>query len=147
MREHHPMRYDRMTEILKSLASTQLSSNFLLKVRLLRLWIRLSLDFRVIFRKIQCRFWSVSTCEMCSLWVMSLLLCWTGGWHLHVVLGCDLDDGGDNHKLGVRRVHTEFVHLQNHHQHSLRFWHHSDGVDCSSCAKLFKNSVRWTTNP
>ena len=33
MREHHPMRYHRMTEILKTVASVKLSSTFLLKVR------------------------------------------------------------------------------------------------------------------
>ena len=31
MREHHPMRYHRMTEILKTVASVKLSSTFLLK--------------------------------------------------------------------------------------------------------------------
>jgi hypothetical protein len=31
MREHHPMRYNRMTEILKTVASIKLSSTFLLK--------------------------------------------------------------------------------------------------------------------
>ena len=34
MREHHPMRYHRMTEILKTVASVKLSSTFLLKVSL-----------------------------------------------------------------------------------------------------------------
>ena len=33
LREHHPMRYNRMTEILKTVASIKLSSTFLLKVR------------------------------------------------------------------------------------------------------------------
>ena len=33
MREHHPMRYHRMTEILKTVASVKLSSTFLLKVQ------------------------------------------------------------------------------------------------------------------
>ena len=31
MREHHPMRYNRMTEILKNLGSVTMSSSFLLK--------------------------------------------------------------------------------------------------------------------
>ena len=35
MREHHPMRYHRMTEILKTVASVKLSSTFLLKVSFL----------------------------------------------------------------------------------------------------------------
>ena len=42
MREHHPMRYHRMTEILKTVASVKLSSTFLLKVSFLdktRLWL------------------------------------------------------------------------------------------------------------
>ena len=32
LREHHPMRYHRMTEILKTISSVKLSSTFLLKV-------------------------------------------------------------------------------------------------------------------
>ena len=37
LREHHPMRYHRMTEILKTISSVKLSSTFLLKVdRLMR---------------------------------------------------------------------------------------------------------------
>ena len=45
MREHHPMRYHRMTEILKTVASVKLSSTFLLKVSLLtasKIWSKLS---------------------------------------------------------------------------------------------------------
>ena len=36
MREHHPMRYNRMTEILKTVGSVQLSSAFLLKSHFLK---------------------------------------------------------------------------------------------------------------
>ena len=34
LREHHPMRYHRMTEILKTISSVKLSSTFLLKVKI-----------------------------------------------------------------------------------------------------------------
>ena len=33
MQEHHPMRYNRMTEILKNLAEIRLPTAFLIKVR------------------------------------------------------------------------------------------------------------------
>ena len=36
LREHHPMRYNRMTEILKTVGSVQLSSAFLLKSHFLK---------------------------------------------------------------------------------------------------------------
>ena len=38
MRESHPMRYNRMTEILKVVASVKLSKTFLLKSYFLKVW-------------------------------------------------------------------------------------------------------------
>ena len=106
MREHHPMRYHRMTEILKTVASVKLSSTFLLKSYFLKkpLPMLMALYFFNLFavgyignqsKFLPCFFNVFSLCSG------------TKSWDMHAVQRRRMDDWRHDHQSWFWRFHAK----------------------------------------
>lgn len=102
MREHHPMRYHRMTEILKSLASIKLSSLFLIKV-----WcitrkhnVTLIFELELLLKKPNADIVGFILLE-CIRHELHCLLLRAHVRHLYGILRCYVDGWGYHYKFGI----------------------------------------------